>query len=98
MTARRRIDGDPSDPLVPYSHLLPLVEALVAHGNRITLPGPRGELFAPGQGGYVAYLAEPIDWPWVQATFELPDLLRYDPERDELFDHKNWVSILGSQS
>ena len=97
MTARRRIDDDPTDPLVPYSHLLPLVEALVAHGNRITLPGSRGELFAPSQGGYVAYLAEPIDWPWVQSTFELPDLLRYDADRDELFDHKNWVSILGSQ-
>ncbi|MDT7549406.1 MAG: hypothetical protein QOE84_1800, partial [Actinomycetota bacterium] len=38
-----------------------------------------------------------LDWEWLQASFELPDLLRYEPGDDEIFDHKNWVSILGSQ-
>jgi hypothetical protein len=97
MSDRRRIDTDPADPLLPYTHLVPLVQALVEHGNRVTKPGPDGELFAPSQGGYVAYLADRIDWPWVEATFELPEMLRYDADADEIFDHRNWVSILGSR-
>ena len=97
MTDRVRIEADPADPLLPYTHLIPLVQGLLDHGNALTLPGPNGALFAPGQGGYVAYLADRIDWDWVQATFALPDLVRYDADEDEVFDHKNWVSILGSQ-
>jgi hypothetical protein len=97
MTERPHIDADPADPNRPYTHLVPLVQALLDHGNRIAHPGPKGELFAPGQGGYVAYLTDRLDWDWLQATFELPDLLRYEPGDDEIYDHKNWVSILGSQ-
>jgi hypothetical protein len=33
----------------------------------------------------------------VQANFELPELVRYDRKEDEIFDHKNWISILGSE-
>lgn len=97
MTGRPRIDADPADTHLPYTHLLPLVQALVDRGNPIVHPGPKGELFAPGQGGYVAYLADRLDWAWLQEHFELPELLRYEPDDDEIFDHKNWVSILGSQ-
>ena len=97
MSERRTIAADPEDEHLPYTHLLPLVQALVEHGNRITHYGERGELFAAGQGGWVAYLADRLDWEWVQEQFDLPDLLRYDDAADEIFDHKNWVSILGSQ-
>jgi hypothetical protein len=97
MTQRVRIADDPASPGLPYTHLLPLVQGLLDHGNAITLPGPKGALFAPSQDGYVAYLADRIDWAWVQESFELPDLVRYDADADEIFDHKNWVSILGSQ-
>ena len=97
MTHRQRIEPAPADDLLPYTHLLPLVQALVDHGNQVTLPGPRGELFAPSQGGYVAYLADRIDWAWLHEAFELPETLRYNAERDEIFDSRNWVSVLGSQ-
>jgi hypothetical protein len=73
------------------------LQALLDHGNRITKPGPDGDLFAPSQDGWVAYLADRLDWAWLQSTFELPELLRYDPEEDEIFDHKNWVSVSGSR-
>lgn len=98
MSNRPVIAADPDDPLLPYTHLLPLVQALVDHGNRVVKPGPRGELFAPSPDGYVAYLAGPIDWAWLQATFDLPATLDYLPERDEISDRKNWVSVLGSQA
>ena len=96
MTERRRIEADPESEHAPYTHLVPLVEALIEHGNRLAHPPPDGGVFSPSQGGWVAYLAERIDWPWVQETFELPDLVRYDRKDDEIFDHKNWISILGS--
>ena len=96
MTEQRRIEADPADEHEPYTHLVPLVEALVAHGNALARPPSDGGVFSPSQGGWVAYLRDRIDWDWVKANFELPDLLRYDPKDDEIFDHKNWISILGS--
>ena len=96
MTERVRIEADPASEHLPFTHLIPLVQALVDHGNPIAIPGPKGGLFAPTQGGWVAYLTNRIDWDWVQENFELPDLVRYDRKEDEIFDHKNWISIMGS--
>ena len=97
MTERRRIEADPADVHRPYTHLVPLVQGLLEHGNELVDPPPDGEVFSPSQGGWVAYLRNRIDWHWVQETFELPDLVRYDKGDDEIFDHKHWISILGSQ-
>ena len=97
MTERRRIEADPADPHRPYTHLVPLVEGLIDRGNELAHPPPDGGVFSPSQGGWVAYLSRRIDWDWVQETFELPDLVRYDKNDDEIFDNKNWISILGSQ-
>jgi hypothetical protein len=96
MTDRVRIAADPEEGQLPFTHLLPLVQGLIDHGNPIAHPGPNGGPFSPTQGGWVAYLTRRIDWDWVQQTFELPDLVRYDRKEDEIFDHKNWISILGS--
>jgi hypothetical protein len=98
MTDRVQIDAEPADPHRPYTHLLPLVQGLIDHGNPLARPTASGDLFVPSQGGWVAYLSKPLDWQWVQETFALPDLVRYDRGDDEIFDHKNWVSILGSQT
>jgi hypothetical protein len=97
MTERRRIEADPEDEHLPFTHLVPLVEALVEHGNELAHPPSDGGVFSPTQGGWVAYLRKRIDWDWVQANFELPELVRYDRKEDEIFDHKNWISILGSE-
>jgi hypothetical protein len=97
VTDRLRIETAREDQAAPYTHLEPLVLALVERGNRVTLPGDRSPLFAPSQEGYVAYLADRIDWDWVQANVDLPDTVVYDPETDEVFDRRTWVSILGSQ-
>jgi hypothetical protein len=92
------IAADPADPLLPYTHLVPLVELLIAHGNRVVKPGPRGEVFAPSQDGYTAYLADPVDWSWLCEVAVLPETIDYDAAHDELRDNRNWVSVLGSQA
>lgn len=93
----RRPLAEPLPGTSPYEHLLPLVQALIDHGNESSKTGMSGSLFAPSQGGYVAYLVDRIDWAWLQTEFELPPNLHYDPEQDEIFDRTNWVSVLGSQ-
>jgi hypothetical protein len=96
MTERRHIDAEPSEGQPPYAHLVPLVEALIERGNELAHPPSDGSVFSANQGGPVAYLRRRIDWEWVQANFDLPELVRYDRREDEIFDHKNWISILGS--
>jgi hypothetical protein len=97
MTERRRIEEEPAAGAHNYAHLVPLVEALIEHGNELAFPPSDGGVFGGDQGGPVAFLTGRIDWKWVQDNFELPDLVRYDPEQDEIFDNKNWISIRGSQ-
>ena len=98
MTEKRRIEESPPAGAANYAHLVPLVEALLDHGNVLADPPPDGGVFSPSQGGWVAYLRGRIDWGWVQEAFELPGLVRYDPAQDEIFDHKHWISILGSNT
>src|SRR4051812_4296630 len=96
MSEKRRIEPGPPDGHAAYEHLVPLVEALIAHGNELAHPPTGGGVFSFNQGGPVAHLKKRIDWTWVQQNFELPELVRYDRRGDEIFDHRNWVSILGS--
>jgi hypothetical protein len=96
MTERTRIEADPPEGEPEYAHLLPLVEALIQHGNELARPSADGRLFSGDQGGPVAFLRGRIDWTWVQEHFDLPDLVRYDRREDEIFDHKHWISIRGS--
>ena len=97
MSERIHIANEPAAGQPAYAHLLPLVQALVDAGNAVDRFGPEGQLFDVDQSGYIAYLTDRIDWAWVQEHFVLPDLVRYDAERDEISDMKNWVSIVGPQ-
>ncbi|RBY76183.1 hypothetical protein DQ239_14385 [Blastococcus sp. TF02-09] len=98
MSEQARIDlGEPQDPYRPYTHLVPLVEDLVRRGNRLTITGKRGEAFVSTQGGYNAYLAEPLDMAYLRATYDLGGY-SYDAATDRLTDGRNWVSVYGSDS
>ena len=86
---------DPDAPGRPYERLVPLVEALVAAGNRLRYEnGDRG--FIPQPDGYNCFLAEPIDFDLLRSTFELPDDLRLRPEKDTVVDAVTYCSIHGA--
>jgi hypothetical protein len=78
----------------PYLRLLPIAEALLERGWTQTRPG---KPFGPSKLGYEAHFAEPLDIAWIEATFELPAAIRYDPERDELLDTETYSAIYGSR-
>jgi hypothetical protein len=86
----------PSPHNKPYALLQPLVEALLARGAVLTRDGDDGSPFGPSPEGYIAVIDHPIDWPWVQASFELPVVVRYDEERDVIVDDEHGTAIYGS--
>ena len=70
----------------PYALLEPLAQALLARGAVLTREGENGSPFGPSPEGYIAVIDQPIDWAWIQASFELPVVVRYDAERDAVVD------------
>lgn len=80
----------------PYALLEPLVDALVARGATVLRPDERGRPFAPSPEGYIAVIAEPLDWAWITSNFELPAVVRYDEVRDAVLDDEHWTAIYGS--
>jgi adenylate cyclase len=95
MSERLRIEPAREDQRVAFTHLVPLVQALLDRGNRITKPGIGGDLFAPNPGGFTAHLADPIDWHWIEANVDLPESVVYDAAADEIVDRHAWVTIRG---
>jgi hypothetical protein len=87
--------GQPAWEYRPYTHLLPLIDDLIRRGNRLSRTGRRGEPFSSNQDGYGAYLAEPLDIEYLQATYDLSEY-HYDSRTDSLFDRRNWVTVYGS--
>lgn len=63
----------------PWSHLLPLVDALVAAGNTVISAG-----FAPNQGGFDCEMLRPLDFALVRPLARDDNRLRLLVERDEI--------------
>lgn len=98
MTGTDKIQlGQPEWEYRPYTHLLPLVEDLIRRGNRLARTGQDGQPFFSNQDGFNAYLAEPLDIEYLQATYDLAGFV-YDPAGDSLFDSRNWVTVHGSDA
>lgn len=84
----------PDSAVRPYERLVPLVEALVAHGNELVYDnGDRG--FIPQPDGYSCFLAKRIDFALLAEQFQLPDDLVLQPDQDTLHDWATWVSVYG---
>jgi hypothetical protein len=81
----------------PYLRLLPVAEALLRRGYTQSRPGQGGGPFGPSKAGYEAHFAEPLDIAWLRTTFDLPETIRYDPDRDELLDTETYTAIVGSR-
>lgn len=87
--------GQPENPALPYTHLVPLLDDLVRRGNPVARRGAEGDVFFSNQGGYLAILTEPLDIDYLRRTYDLTGY-HYLPDQDLLFDAQNWVSLYGS--
>jgi hypothetical protein len=87
------IEIQPSDPAAtaPYATLVPIAEALIAHGNAPLFP----ELFRLTRDGWSCELRDPIDFDLVEKEFSLPRSIRCSREHDGILDEMTWSAIGG---
>jgi hypothetical protein len=106
MVERHMIEpGDPDSP-TPYGHLVPVVEALLRAGNRLAdsdavkqqqlLGLPAGSGFYATQGGWTCSLAEPIDFELLRRSFDFPESIHFNVERDVIACDRTWIEISGN--
>nr|WSW48037.1 hypothetical protein OG296_35925 [Streptomyces sp. NBC_01001] len=84
--------GDPGS-AEPYRSLLPVVELLLAHGNRY-VPGREGFIEDP-HGGAACELELPLDFDLLAAEVTFPDTVDARPEGDGILDLETWCLISG---
>lgn len=81
----------------PYANLVPIVDFLVANGNRLgdfsSTNGDHG--FFGTQGGWQCDLALPIDFALIADTFALPDSIDASPRYDSILDRMSWCVVEG---
>jgi len=78
-------------------HLEPVLEALLAAGNRVDphpqVTGP----FRPSQGGMYCPLIDAIDFAVIADIPRVPDVA-FDPDDDAIFCHSCWLPIYGGEN
>lgn len=77
-------------------YLRPVIDALVNHGNVPASVDPRSGPFWGRPDGWECVMRDPIDWEYLQQTFEFPDEIAYDAEHDVIWDRHGWAAIRGS--
>lgn len=99
---RLRVFPPLGEPIV--AHLVPIVEMLITHGNRVLNPPPSaasGHLMAGEQrwysshGGYRIDLRRPIDFELVTSVFDVPKTIDMNKAFDRIDDEITWSGILG---
>lgn len=91
MTFKWKIDPLPPDGAPPYTHLEPIIDALVEAGNEIAGP----EKFYLARDGWLGDLRNPIDFALVRQRFELPPTIELWPTEDSILCRYTWTSIRG---
>jgi hypothetical protein len=84
------IERSSPDPARPYANLLPIVEALVAAGNKTRDGG-----FTMDQAGWRCVMLRPLDLEYVADRFEIPATISLSREHDTIHDRLSWVAIEG---
>jgi hypothetical protein len=88
-----RITVRPRSSRPPFGHLDPLVETLLAAGNKRAHP----ELFLPDNYHWTCFLKRPIDFELVRRTFDLPPSITLEEERGSIFDSQGFIEITGGR-
>ncbi len=87
-----------------YEHLLPIVEVLIQHGNRLAM-GPDWVANTYGyrfrmnaKDGWVCVLENPIDVELIRSSFILPSSIIVAEDGRSIFDRDSWIEIQGGMA
>ncbi len=97
MTDKRiPIAARPDHKLSHPTHLVPLVQELVARGNEIITARKPYDGFEPSKDGWTCWLRNPItpeDWAALNEKFEIPPTIHHFGPA--IRDTANWAEIFG---
>lgn len=92
---KTRIEPECQDRQKPiYTHLEPIVSALLASGNELA----RSERWGSNKEGFVCYLTKPLDLALIRERFALPDSVVLSEKNDLIACELTWATIYGSQT
>jgi hypothetical protein len=74
-----------------YTHLEPIVDLLLQHGNSLARPYRWGE----NRSGFFCFLAKPIDFDLIESTFVLPETVRLARSEGSVECDVTWAIIKG---
>ena len=92
MSPKQRIEPGLDGTEQPFRNLLPIVHALVAHGNRVRPPGTP---FYQDRDGWRCDFVEPIDFALIDRLFELPPMIELSRTWGTVLDRDTWIVIEG---
>lgn len=90
---KMKVRSEPEDPQVPYSHLEPIVDTLLADGNKIHGPAK----FFRDTDGWRCDLKNPINFALIEKMFELPQTITLSREHGSILCHTTWIEIQGGR-
>jgi hypothetical protein len=90
---KRWVPLDPPDWSKPYGHLLPLVDVLVAGGNRVIRGG-----FYKDVDGWRCELVDPLDFELLRKRFRFPESICLAQGRDLVLCRRTWAAIEGGKA
>jgi hypothetical protein len=90
---KQSVPLDPPDWSRPYGHLLPVVDVLVAGGNRFIRGG-----FYKNVDGWRCELVDPLDFELLRRRFRFPESICLAPGRDLVLCRRTWAAIEGGKA
>jgi hypothetical protein len=94
------IQPESSSGTKPYEHLKPIVQALIADGNRPSKAHgsiPVDELgFYHDRDGWLCVLRDPINFTLIATEFELPSSIKFNEKENAIFCERSWIEIRGN--
>jgi hypothetical protein len=90
------IASAPDDELSHPTHLVPLVQELLARGNELATPTKPHDGFIPTPDGWLCQLVDPVtkeEWAALNEKFDIPPTIHHFG--GGIRDDANWVDIIG---
>jgi len=88
---KKTISPLPDDPRRPFSHLEPLIDALLEDGNELI----KGSKFYLDRDGWRSDLKYPINFQILKDKFVIPSSILLSEEHDSILCKNTWIEIKG---